>query len=288
MDIFNRHHSFTPSCCGILIFCLLSISSAHGKSDAYAEWDATLTPAAKVPFPKIVPFDAEYRFGWEGVGAGGAKVHVVSRANGRRFMSGQGGPNAWIRRLWNYQALYVGESGGNGELPCWFRIDEGVSRGGMLSEAYFNEEGFMTSHRGVKEPAKPWDDWDVPRTRDLFSAMLFVRSQPLKNGDHLRLVVFPDRNPYLVDLTVAGREFVTVMGKEIPAIRFTLHIQTIETKGEHKGHLYPHRRFRAGRVWMSDDAKRLPVRAEVDLWIGRIFAEIVSFHGAADAAPGTK
>jgi len=278
MDSFNRHYHFAASCCWILILCLVS-SLVRGTTDAYAPWDATLTPGAKVPFPKIAPFDAEYRFGWEGLSAGGATVHVVSRDGGRLFIMGQGGPNAWIRKLWNYQALYVGESGGNGEVPSWFRMDESVSRGDLLSEAYFKGESFTDCHRGVNE-AKPWEQIELHGVRDLFSAMLFVRSQPLKNGDCLRLAVFPDRSPYLVDLTVVGRDTLTLMGKQIPAIRFNLRIQTIETHGEHKGSLAPHRKFHSGRIWMSDDVERLPIRAEVDLFVGRVFAEMITLNPA--------
>ena len=90
------------------------------------------------------------------------------------------------------------------------------------------------------------------------------------------MVVFPDESPYLVDLTVAGRDTLTMLGRKIPAIRFTIRIQTIETHGKNKGLLAPHCKFRSGRVWMSDDAQRLPLRAEVDIFVGRVFAEMVS------------
>jgi hypothetical protein len=38
--------------------------------------------------------------------------------------------------------------------------------------------------------------------------------------------------------------------------------------------LAPHKKFRSGRVWISDDARRLPLRAEVDVFIGSVFAEL--------------
>jgi hypothetical protein len=116
--------------------------------------------------------------------------------------------------------------------------------------------------------------------RDLFAAMLFVRSQPLRDGDHLRLSTFPDRNPYLVDLTVAGRDTLEIMGKKVPEIRFTLGIQTIETMGPNIGRLAPHRKFRSGRVWISDDRRRIPLNAEVDVFIGSVFAKLVQLNPA--------
>jgi hypothetical protein len=65
------------------------------------------------------------------------------------------------------------------------------------------------------------------------------------------------------------------MGREVKAIRFDLRIQTIETMGPNIGRLAPHKKFRSGRVWMSDDSRRLPLKAEVDVFIGSVFAELV-------------
>jgi hypothetical protein len=261
---------------GAAIAFLLLAQAARLGADAspYAAFEKTLTAPAEAPFPTIDPFRATYRFGWEGVGAGGATVEVArGSAPDQLRVVARGGPNSLIRKLWNYQALYVGEAGDDGGVPSWFRIDEEVAKGDLLSEAVFGDESVLACHRFVWEP-KPWTFTRLPGVRDLFAAMLFVRSQPLRNGDRLRLTVFPDQNPYLVDLTVAGRDTLTILGKKTPAIRFTVRIRTIETRGPNAGRLAPHRKFRSGRVWMSDDARRLPLRAEVDVFIGSVFAEL--------------
>lgn len=277
MDSFKRCHpaaSFFKQAVSVLLLGVGCLAGAWCAADPYGAWDGLLTPASSSPFSAISPFEAEYRFGWEGVGAGGAMVRVFAKEGGRRQIAVKGGPNALIRKLWNYEANYLGESGGNGEVPSWFHMDEGIPKGDLCSDAYFRNGNVIACHRFIGEN-KPWESTDLPAIRDLFSAMLFVRSQPLHDGEKLRLTVFPDQSPYLVDLTVVGRDSITVMGKKIRAIRFTIRIQTIETHGEHKGRLAPHKKFRSGRVWMSDDERRLPLRAEVDVFVGRVFAEIV-------------
>jgi hypothetical protein len=40
----------------------------------------------------------------------------------------------------------------------------------------------------------------------------------------------------------------------------------------------PHGKFRSGSVWISDDADRIPLRAEVDIFIGYVFGELESLH----------
>lgn len=233
----------------------------------------TLTPPTAVPFSPVGPFEAAYRFGWEGVSAGGAVVRLENRNGGRYGIVAEGGPNDWVRKLWNYHAVYRGEAGVNGETPCWFRMEEEVARGTFLSEAWCDRGRVVNCHRFTTE-SKPWNVAVVPGVRDLLAAMLFVRSQPLRDGERVRLTVFPDQGPYLVELAVAGHDTLRILGRKTRAVRFTVRIQRIETRDGIAAALRPHRKFRSGRVWMSDDGRRLPLRAEVDVFIGSVFAEL--------------
>jgi hypothetical protein len=253
----------------------MALPLGNQQVDPYAAWDAMLTQPAVTPFSEIAPFHSEYCFGWEGVNAGAAKVHIGVSTVNRRIIEVEGGPNTWVRKLWNYHAFYFGETGIHGETPSWFHMEETLSKRDLLSDAIFAPDSVFACHRLVNEK-KLWERIALPGVRDFFSAMLFVRSQRLHLGDRLRLTVFPDQNPYLVDLTVTGRNTILVAGEKIPAICLTIQIQTIETHGVQKGRLAPHRKFHSGRVWISDDPQRLPLRAEVDIFIGRVFVELVS------------
>jgi len=244
----------------------------------YGAWESSLTPPATHPFPAIGPFEATYQFGWEGLRAGSATVRVnKGEKAGTCTIAASGGPNKLIRKLWEYQASYSGEAGFNGETPSWFHMEEQISKGDLLSQAVFDHDSVFACHRLLTE-VTPWRYTPLPGVRDLFAAMLFIRSQPLLDGDQLRLAVFPDQGPYLVDLKVAGRDMLTVMGKKVKAIRFTVSIQSIETRGVKIGSLTPHQKFRSGRVWMSDDERRIPLRAEVDVFIGSVFGEMTKVN----------
>jgi hypothetical protein len=139
MDSFNRSYPAFASFCWFLIFLFGEVSGSQGSTDPYAAWDDSLTPAAAAPFAAIRPFIAEYRFGWEGLGAGGASVRVTARPSGRSKILAHGGPNPWIRKLWNYRALYIGEAGCNGEVPSWFHMNETASRGDLQSDAFCSQ-----------------------------------------------------------------------------------------------------------------------------------------------------
>lgn len=276
----HRHAASSGLREGILILALLVLpgfsfgTELRGEASvAVAPWIATLTPAPLPPFPPVGPFEATYRFGWEGVGAGGATVRVEQRNGGRYAIFAEGGPNEWVRKLWNYHAVYWGEAGINGETPCWFRMEEEVAKGTFLSEAWCDGGRVVNCHRFTTE-SKPWNVTEVKGIRDLLAAMLFVRSQPLRDRDRVILTVFPDQGPYLVELAVAGHDTLKILGKKTRAVRFTVRIQRIETRDGVAVALKPHRKFHSGRIWMSEDARRLPLRAEVDVFIGSVFAEV--------------
>ena len=283
MDSLRHNHTASSLIKGILKFFLVigligSLHCSHGESasDPYGVWDATLTAPTPTPFSAIEPYEAFYEVGWEGLAAGGVDVKIfASRDRKKRRITARGGPSELIRKLWDYHADYYGEAGANGEVPSWFHIDERIAKKKLLSDATFTPDAVFACHHFTDE-VKPWVFTPLPGVRDLFAAMLLIRSQPLQNGDHIRLTIFPDRNPYLVDLTVAGRDTQTIIGKKIPSIRFTIRIRTIELFGDHRGQLAPHRKFRSGRVWISDDNRRLPLRAEVDVFVGSVYCELTS------------
>ena len=42
--------------------------------------------------------------------------------------------------------------------------------------------------------------------------------------------------------------------------------------------LQPHKKFQRGTVWVSDDEVRLPLRVEVKVFIGHVFAELAEVN----------
>ena len=44
--------------------------------------------------------------------------------------------------------------------------------------------------------------------------------------------------------------------------------------------LQPHKKFQRGTVWVSDDEVRLPLRVEVKVFIGHVFAELAEVNAA--------
>ena len=58
------------------------------------------------------------------------------------------------------------------------------------------------------------------------------------------------------------------------AIKLDLQLKRINKHLE----LEPHRKFRRATIWVSDDADRLLLRIEAQIFVGTVFAELQSAH----------
>ena len=109
---------------------------------------------------------------------------------------------------------------------------------------------------------------------DMTTAVLWVRSQPLADGETESLVVWASNAPYLAKVTVVGRDTIKIEGKSRNAIKLGLRLFRIDKKMQ----LKEHKLFKGGRGWLSDDEKRIPLRVEADMFIGYVFAELESMR----------
>ena len=113
-----------------------------------------------------------------------------------------------------------------------------------------------------------------PHLFDLHSAALYLRSQPLKEGSAYRLPVYPATNAYLAIIKVIGRDRISVHAGTYNAIKLDLQLKRI---GKHL-ELEPYKKFRRATIWVSDDAERLILRIEAQIFVGTVFAELQSMH----------
>jgi len=111
-----------------------------------------------------------------------------------------------------------------------------------------------------------------PNLFDLHSALLYLRSQPLRDRSVYRVVVYPATSAYLATITVVGREKVSVHAGSYNAIKVDLQLNRIGKKLD----LQPHRKFRRATIWVSDDSDRILLRIEAQVFVGTVFAELQS------------
>jgi len=107
---------------------------------------------------------------------------------------------------------------------------------------------------------------------EISSALLHIRSQSLKNGDKISLLIHPFNSPYLLQARVVGRE--KHLGRD--CIKLSVEMRKIDRQTLQ---LKPYKKLKkAAHLWLSDDAKRLPLELRADAFIGDIRASLTDFH----------
>lgn len=250
---------------------LIAIASLH------AGWEAEVQAQKSGGFPDSPLFNAEYRLGWSEIEAAKAWVSVT-RPDDMVCLNVIGGTYGTVRMLYQLDAMFMSlyrqpdfQTHRSDLVEIYSDRTLTTSIVGALGELW----SLSDSTRQGKSPAK-WRRVKVVPARDLFAGMFFIRSQRLLAGDEISTVIFPGGAPFLVRVKSLGTESIDVAGQTRDAIKLDLAIQRVNVK---KGNiLEPHDKFQSGKIWISNDSDRIPLRAEVNIFVGYVFAELVSFE----------
>ena len=197
----------------------------------------------------------------------------IGRSEGRLQFQGTGQTTGVARALWKFDVRHRAEADATTLRPILMHQIEEVRGKTITTDLVFEADGVVRTRTDTKanQPAKP-KHFTFPAVFDLYSALLYLRSQPLAEGSVHRLVVYPATGSYLAAITVGGHENITVGAGTYQAIKLDLQLNKIGKKHE----LAPHKKFRRASVWLSDDADRLLLRIEASVFVGTVFAELES------------
>jgi Protein of unknown function (DUF3108) len=253
----------------IFSLVLLFTSAALG-----AKWEATVTASSPPSFPGPRPMHAKYGFGWSGFPGATADVRLTKPAGDRFQLDGTIHTTGLVRALWKFDATHTSSADAGTLHPLEMKQIENVRNKKTVTSLSFDSNG-VTS-RETETPAKSVGPkirhFDSPNLFDLYSALLYLRSQPLQDRSIQRIVVYPATSAYLATVTALGRERLTGSSGTYNAIKLDLQLSKIGKNRE----LQPHRKFRRATVWLSDDPDRLLLRVQAQIFVGTVFAELQS------------
>jgi Protein of unknown function (DUF3108) len=254
----------------LLVWWLLALTTIAADQDL-PEWSRRVT-AGKGPgtFETPPDLDLVYRFGWSGMKAARAKVKLLSNGDTIEIHA-TGATEGLPRKLFPLDIEHQATANKGSLRPIDLYQEEHYADETVKTQVRFGH-GEVVRLREVasdKKPAKP-KKFKYSPVFDLQTALLYVRSQPLKDGDEETLVVYPSDSPYLATVKVVGHEEISVCNERRKAIRLDLALQSIDKKMR----LKRHKLFKRGRGWLSDDATRIPLRIEADIFIGYVFCEL--------------
>ena len=249
-----------------LLSCWLLLFTAHAE-----DWRAQIT-ARPGKFPTLRALTGAYEFGWSGVKAGEAELTFSHAKGGLLTLDITGRTTGLARGMWRMDSKATSSCNAATLRPVRLDEKETYKKKTMTTVVDFKANGvtaLVTPNPPDKHPPKP-KTFKFSNAHDLHSALLFLRSQPLRDGDAVRLCVYPGGSPYLAEITVLDRCTTEAAGKKWAAIRCSVKLQEIAKDFT----LVPHKKFKSATAWLSDDADRLLLRVESEVFIGSVWMEM--------------
>jgi hypothetical protein len=253
----------------------LAIALAVWSMPAFGgDWQAELHPLQPGKFPPPRPQTAKYRFGWGAVSAADAQIEFTRQKQDQLQLKLTAKTTGAVRALYQLDAEHTARCNAVTLRPIVLQQTERYRRETEKTKVEFSDQEVARVAESVPAPKTP------PKTKrfkfsgvvDLQSALLLVRSQPLAVGDRYELVVYPSRAPFLARIEVLAKETLKVGEQSYPATKLQISLQGIDKKLA----LQPHKKFKNGRGWISDDKERLLLKVEAEVFVGSVWMELQS------------
>ena len=253
----------------ISLLVLLFASAAWG-----AKWEATVTASSPPNFPGPRPMHAKYGFGWSGFPGAAADVRLIKAVGDRFQFEGTIHTIGFVRALWKFDGTHTSSVDASTLHPVEMKQIENVRNQKTVTNLSFDSKGVTSkeSETPGKSAGPKIRRFDCPNLFDLYSALLYLRSQPLPDRSVQRIVVYPATSAYLATVTALGRERLTGPSGTYNAIKLDLQLSKIGKTRE----LEPHKKFRRANVWISDDSDRLLLKIQAQIFVGTVVAELQS------------
>ncbi|HJR05917.1 MAG TPA: DUF3108 domain-containing protein [Pyrinomonadaceae bacterium] len=111
-------------------------------------------------------------------------------------------------------------------------------------------------------------------SHDLISAIYFLRTQPLEPGRNFELNISDAGAVYRIPVKVGARKRMKTIVGRVQTVRVDIGIFGAERLVDRKGEM---------TLWITDDSRRLPVRARLDTDIGTLDITLKKVSGGNDA-----
>jgi hypothetical protein len=256
--------------------CCIFFSLVFAMSPAAAvpAWQRELTPAKPGPWPAIKPCVLDYQVSWKGMLVSGRlRIEFAPKdvkKPGLLVVRSTAKSTGAAAALFPHQSHFWSEIDPATLRPRFFHaVETGRRETASTTVRHLTgrvESRVITRPLGRGAPEERTQVFRFSPIYDIFSAMLHVRSRKLAPGDRVTLAIHPFDNPYLLRVTVAGRE----IHNDRKTIRLTVDMRKIDRDTQE---LRPYKKMkRAATLWLSDDEQRVPVELRAAVFIGDVRA----------------
>jgi Protein of unknown function (DUF3108) len=268
-----------------LVLFLVCVAAASLSAQTAGRAKAGV-PAPKAAAPKQempVPFKAgevlEFDIGWSSfVTAGTATVSVKEKkpsfGSTAYYIVAEGRPTSMVSKLYTlyYKADTLLDS--FSLLPQRGSLYSEEGKRHRMKTTTFNQTARKATYE-IETRTLVKKDLTIPGfTQDALSAIYVLRSIPFKPGEKFNMPVSDNGQIYKVQMQVGSVEPVKTGLGTINGLRITPVI-TGPDKDSPRGLA----------LWVSDDARRLPLKMEAQLLVGKFTITLTKASGLATATP---
>jgi hypothetical protein len=271
----------------VLFFTLMAAQAVSSEKDG----DDLKIPTYK---PVHIPFrpgqSLTYRVSWAGIPAAGATIRMRPNDDNPALLTGEINiaTNKLVDVLYKMRDYVKENFASSSLLPHDVYIKQSQNhRGDEYVITFDHQAGVVDMTRRTPhktEHAK----FHSPNPLGPISGPLMALSQPFELGHTLVFDVFVGENRYVIALKIQQRERIRTTLGVFNAVRITptmVYLSNNQARGQ----------AREVTVWVSDDARRLPLRVQAQAFFGYVIADLVQVadidipesadHSAAAAPP---
>lgn len=253
------------------------------------EWKSRLTRLPPGDFAMLESCELVYHLSWSNIlKAGETRIHFSSKGqNGRTpgevYARSEIRSAGLARPLWPYDAKTETWVNRQRLQPIRVLQEEEDRQERNVYRTNFNSANVVNEWTTVEKKAgstpvvrnRTYAQMEPPM-HDLMSAMLYLRSLPLRELDQpLSLVCYPFRDPYLVTVTPLGKDTRNMLGQQVAARKFSVNLAKIESDLTLKAY---DPSMKSAYFWISDDDRRLPLELRADIFIGSILVTLKEYR----------
>jgi hypothetical protein len=262
-------HALLPG----LAAATIAVLTANAAAPA---WQAELSPSALGKHPRLSPVALDFQLSWKGALNSGVVTLEFGPRNANKpgafVVKSSAESQGLAATLFPYEHQFWSELQQDTLRPrLFYAVETDAKETTTTTNRYLADKVDSTETNKLHkngQTSTTRQPFAFAPAHDLFSAMLFVRSQALAAGDKLALVVMPFKTPYLLRVQVLGRE----AHLDQPAIKLSVAMQKIDRTTLE---LKPYKKLnRNATFWLTDDADRIPLELRADVFIGDVRATL--------------
>lgn len=242
-------------------------------------WIAELSPVRPGLHPAIPSSTLDFTLSWKGmVKAGKLSMEFAPKGvkkNGAFVIKSSGSSLGAAASLYPFSLNYWSEIDPKTLGSRYFQATEDDGEENVITTNRYSAGSVNVSELTTvtKTGTVNTDTFSFPHgpARDVFSAILYVRSQKLDPGEEHSLLVLPFRTPYLLKVKVEAKE--KHLGRD--ALRISFGLRKIDRTSYA---LVPYKKLKKPvTLWLSDDADRIPIELRASAYIGDVRAVLTNF-----------